>query len=105
MIRATGAAAPYGYTQASGVASSLLLAGVTVQYWASDRFNIEGGPGVGTWTTEGADETGLGLVVGAGYSFFQSRKISLHTGLEWAPGFTRSGMVHSVGFTLGFQLL
>ena len=112
MFRASGTPASYNlledfegeldFRQTSGVA------GVVIQYWFSDRFNIEGGPGLGFWTAdlagEDADDSGFGFIAGAGYSFFQSSKVSLQIGVEIAPVFT-DGAVANYGLNLGFQLL
>lgn len=88
----------FDYTQTSGVG------GIALQYWLSDRFNVEGGPAVGFWTSDLGDDEGFGLLVAAGYSVFQSTKTSLQLGVEWAPAFTE-GNVQNLSFNLGFQLL
>ena len=86
------------YNQVSGVA------GPTLQYWVSDRFNLEGGLGVGFWNSEGPDERGVGLILGAGVTLFNRGKHNLQLGFEYAPAFTE-GTVHNVGFAFGYQFL
>jgi hypothetical protein len=112
MFRASGTTASYNvledfggeldFTQTSGVGA------IALQYWISDRFNIEGGPGFGFWVADlegtDADDAGFGFLVGAGYSVFQSSKVNLQLGVELAPVFT-DGSVVNLGFNLGFQLL
>jgi hypothetical protein len=94
-----GAAGDYG--QVSGVAAP------TVQYWLSDRLNIEAGAGWGFWRSADADEdeTGLGLILGAGLTIFNRGKHNLQFGVQYTPAFTNPGTIHNVGFTFGYQFL
>lgn len=86
------------YGQASGVA------GPSLQYWLSDRLNVEAGGGVGFWSgSTGDDNQGLGLILGAGFSLFNRGKHNLQVGVQYAPAFTEPGTVHNVGFTFGYQ--
>jgi hypothetical protein len=85
------------FGQVSGVV------GATLQYWATDRFIVEGGAGIGYWTAEGDSETGFGLIVGASGVVFNRGKHNLLVGVEYAPAFTDSGTVHNLGFTFGYQ--
>ena len=88
------------YRQVSGVAAP------TIQYWLTNRFNIEAGAGVGFWRADAdEDETGLGLILGAGVTIFNRGKHNLQFGLQYAPAFTDPGTVHNVGFTFGYQFL
>ena len=86
------------YGQTSGVT------GAALQYWLSDRFNVEAGGGVGFWSGS-TDENnhGLGLIVGAGFSVFNRGKHNLQVGVQYAPAFTEPGTVHNLGFTFGYQ--
>jgi hypothetical protein len=86
-------------SQVSGVA------GVTLQYWLNDAWNIEAGPGLGFWDTGGLSEEALGLVVGTGLTIFNRGKHNLQVGVEYAPAFTDSGTVNNVGITFGYQFL
>jgi len=85
------------FGQVSGVV------GATLQYWATDRFIVEGGAGIGYWTAEGDSETGFGLIVGASGVVFHRGKHNLLVGVEYAPAFTDSGQVHNIGITFGYQ--
>ena len=93
-----GAAGDYGQT--SGVLAP------TIQYWISDRFNIEAGAGWGFWRADtDEDETGLGLILGAGVTIFNRGKHNLQFGVQYSPAFTDPGTIHNVGFTFGYQFL
>jgi len=81
------------------------VGGPSVQYWANDSFNLEGGLGYGFVDYEGLDDDGFGLILGVGYSFWHRGKSSLQFGLEYAPVFVDSGNVHNIGVTFGWQLL
>ena len=86
--------------------SVTLLSGVlgpTVQYWVSDRINIQGGVGPSFWEEGSSRETGLGLIVGMGAVVYSKRKHSLQVGVEYAPAFTDSATVHNLGVTFGYQ--
>jgi hypothetical protein len=84
--------------QASGVL------GATLQYWFSDRIAIEAGGGVGfVEDLYGADFPGL--IFGTTGTIFNRGKHSLQVGVEYAPAFRRSGAIHNVGFTIGYQFL
>ena len=91
--------APFGdFKQVSGVLAP------TLQYWASDKVNLEGGVGVGVWNAEGESDRGLGLILGVGFTVFNRGKHNLQLGLEYAPAFTEPGTVHNFGITFGYQL-
>jgi hypothetical protein len=63
LFRASGTNASYSSTwQASGTV------GGTVQYWVKDDLRLECGAGVGFWDFQNRNDSGLGLIVGAGYS-------------------------------------
>ena len=85
------------FRQVSGVG------GASLQYWLSNRFNVEAGVGGGFWTVEDEQESGLGLILGAAATIFNSGKHNLQIGFEYAPAFTDPGTVHNVGITLGYQ--
>jgi hypothetical protein len=81
------------------------VAVVDVQHWITDRVNLEGGVGYGVYSTDVQDELGLGLLLGAAYSFFQSGKISLQVGIEDALFCGHNQTVNNLGFCFGLQLL
>ena len=88
------------YGQSSGVAAP------AIQYWLTDRFNIEAGAGVGFWRGDtDEDATGLGLILGAGVTIFNRGKHNLQFGIQYVPAFTDPGTIHNVGFTFGYQFL
>ena len=93
-----GAVGDYG--QASG------FAGPGLQYWLSDRFNLEAGAGVGFWNAgNDEEESGFGLLLGAGVTVFNRGKHNLQFGVQYTPAFTSPGTIHNVGFTFGYQFL
>jgi hypothetical protein len=85
------------YGQTSGVV------GPAVQWWLSDRFNVEGGAGWGFWNGADDKDSGLGLLFGAGVSVFNRGKHNLQVGVQYVPAFTTPGTVHNLGFTFGYQ--
>jgi hypothetical protein len=86
------------YGQTSGVA------GPALQFWLSDKFNVEAGAGVGFWRSDtDEDNQGFGLIVGAGVSIFNRGKHNVQVGLQYSPAFTEPGAVHNFGFTFGYQ--
>jgi hypothetical protein len=88
----------YGrFDQISGVG------GVTLQFWPSDRFNIEGGAGFGLWTTEFESEAGFGFIVAGNAVVFHKGKHYLLVGAEYAPAFTDWGTIQNFGITFGYQ--
>ena len=92
--------APGDYRQVSGVA------GPALQWWLSDRLNVEAGAGFGFWSANtGEDNRGLGLLVGAGITLLNRGKHHLQVGIQYAPAFSDPGTVHNVGFTFGYQLM
>ena len=100
MFRASGTNVDFGgYRQVSGVG------GPTIQYWLNDHVNIEGGAGLGFWGEPGTGDSGLGLILGLGYAFFNRGKHNLQIGVEYAPAFTEPEMIHNVGIVFGWQLL
>lgn len=105
ILRASGTLAHYpGFTQTSGVGAPV------VQYWPNDRLRLEGGAGFGFWRAQNgpyldASDTGLGLILGVSYAFFNRGKHSLQLGVEYAPAFTDPQTVQNVGIVLGWQLL
>lgn len=92
-----GALGDYG--QVSGVA------GPAVQWWLSDRFNVEAGAGVGFWNGAEDESRGLGLILGTGVTLLNRGKHNLQFGVQYAPAFTDPGTVHNIGFTFGYQFL
>jgi hypothetical protein len=76
----------------------------TVQYWVTDKVNIEGGAGFGVWTVEGEADRGLGLILAAAFTVFNRGKHNLQVGVEYAPAFTEPGAVHNFAITFGYQL-
>jgi hypothetical protein len=93
-------AAAGDYRQVSGVG------GPAVQWWLSDKFNVEAGAGFGFWSANtGEDNRGFGLLLGAGVTLLNRGKHHLQLGVQYAPAFTDPGTVHNVGFTFGYQLM
>ena len=102
MFRLSGTSVVYDlgadYGQMSGVM------GPALQFWLSDRFNVEAGGGIGYWRGDtDEDNQGLGLIFGAGVSIFNRGKHNLQVGVQYAPAFTDPGAVHNIGFTIGYQ--
>ena len=98
MFRFSSTNVSYGTVrQVSGVG------GPSVQYWFNDRVNIEGGIGFGFWD-QGPADIGLGLILGAGYAFFNRGKHNLYIGFEYALAFTDPNTVHNIGIVFGYQL-
>lgn len=100
LFRASGTNVAYGpVRQVSGTA------GPALQYWANDRLSVTAGGGLGLWSVEDVNESGLGLVVGVHYAIWQSGRHSLFLGVDYAPAFTEPETVHNLGFLFGWQLL
>ena len=102
MFRLTGTSVTYDlgedYGQSSGVG------GGAVQYWLSDKLNVEAGAGLGYWRGDNDDSSrGLGLILGAGMSVWNRGKHNLQAGAHYLPAFTDPGTVHNFLFTLGYQ--
>src|SRR5687767_13486324 len=70
MFRLTGTNVKYDFGAAGDYRQVSGVAGPTVQYWLSNRFNIEAGAGWGFWSGADEDETGPGLILGAGVTIF-----------------------------------
>jgi hypothetical protein len=93
-------AASGDYRQVSGVA------GPALQWWVSDRLNLEAGAGFGFWSANTREDSrGLGLLVGAGVTLLDRGKHHLQVGIHYAPAITDPGTIHNVGFTFGYQLM
>jgi len=104
MFRVSGTSADYASSSAS-LSQISGVGGAAVQYWLNDRFNLEGGAGVGFWDIEGTQDSSFGLILGTGFVFFNRGKHNLQLGVEYAPAFTDPETVHNVGVVLGYQLL
>jgi hypothetical protein len=78
--------------------------GPSLQYWPEDRVALEGGVGIGFWSIEEGEETGLGLLLGASYAVIQNARHSFSVGVEYAPAFTDPDAVHNLGIVFGWQL-
>jgi hypothetical protein len=77
-----------------------------VQYWATDRFNVEFGAGYGIVSSDYlGDDRGFGMLAAAGYSVLLRQKHSLQLGLEYAPVILDNETIHNIGFCVGFQFL
>jgi hypothetical protein len=85
------------FNQVSGVG------GVTLQFWPSDRFNVEGGVGFGLWDDGIESQQGFGLIVAGNVVVFHRGKHYLQVGAEYAPAFTDWGTIQNVGITFGYQ--
>ena len=84
------------------------VGGVSVQYWASDSFNFEGGVGSGISGSSGSysnGQRGYGFILGGAYSFYHKNKGSLQIGIEYAPAIFEFGTIHNVSIAFGWQLL
>jgi len=100
LLRASGTNVSYGpVRQVSGTAAPAL------QYWVDDRLSLTGGVGLGLWSIEDVNESGLGLVLGVDYAIWQSGRHGLFVGLDYAPAFTDPETVHNLGILFGWQLL
>jgi hypothetical protein len=66
---------------------------------------LTGGVGLGLWSIEDVNESGLGLIMGVQFAVWQSGRHSLFLGLDYAPAFTDPGTVHNIGILFGWQLL
>ena len=103
MFRLTGTNVTYDldgtdYGQSSG------FIGPALQFWLSDKLNVEGGAGFGYWRGDNDDDSrGLGLILGAGLSILNRGKHNVQLGIQYLPAFTDPGTVHSFGVTLGYQ--
>lgn len=90
--------APVDFRQVSGVA------GGSIQYWTSDRVNIEAGIGLGFWRDEFYDDDqGFGIILAVNGVLARSGGHNLIAGVDYSPAFTGSGTVHNFGFTVGYQ--
>ena len=100
LFRLSGTTANHGaIQQSSGVF------GPTVQYWLDDRFFVAGGVGVGFGCVRCTTDGGLGFILGGGYTVLNNGKHNLQIGMEYTPAFTAPEAVHSLGITVGWQLL
>lgn len=89
---------PFGdLTQTSG------FGGPALQYWVSERFALEGGLGLGLWSAEDVDDTGVGLMLGGDFVVWTNGPHSLHVGVEYASAFTDPETVHNYGLVFGWQ--
>ena len=110
MVRISGTSVTYEidvigisgeFSQTSGVVA------LSAQYWVNDSFYIEGGPGIGFFDFNSGDETdrSFGLLLGAGYTVFNSGRNNIQIGIEYAPAFIEEGQINNFGITIGYQLL
>jgi hypothetical protein len=76
--------------------------GGTVQYWLTDRVNVEGGAGIGFWRTEGADDQGFGIILAASGVVWRSGNHHVIVGGEFSRAFTDSANVNNFGITGGY---
>jgi len=82
------------------------VGGIAAQYWTNDNINLEGGIGLGfADLSVGGSESGFGLLLGAGYSFWNNGKHSLQFGGQYTPAFLDGVTFHNVSITFGWQLL
>lgn len=82
------------------------VGGPTLQYWVSDRFNVEAGGGLGFWMDPARNSgSAFGLILGTGMTIANRGRHNLQVGVEYAPAFTDPGTVHNIGFTVGYQFL
>jgi hypothetical protein len=106
MFRLSGTSVSYDFGAAGDYGQTSGVFGPAIQYWVSDRVNIEAGAGWGFWRADtDEDETGLGLILGAGVTIFNRGKHNLQFGVQYSPAFTDPGTIHNVGFTFGYQFL
>jgi hypothetical protein len=100
MFRLAGTTASYGhFQQSSGVMAP------TLQYWIDDRLYVDGGVGIGFGGVYDSTDGGLGFILGAGYAVLNRGKHNLQIAIEYTPAFTEPEAVHSLGVTVGWQLL
>jgi len=108
MFRASGTNVDFDRSKYFNVSTNFVsgVGGVSVQYWANNVVNLEGGAGFAFANADpGPDDSGFGLIAAIGFSFWHKGKHSLQFGIEYAPVFLDSGNVHNVCFTFGWQLL
>ena len=83
--------------------------GLSMQYWMTNRFSVEGGPGVGVWleSLERGGE-GFGLIIGASYTIIGGGMHGLQISAEYAfisdTGSRRRRVARSLGIVLRYQL-
>jgi hypothetical protein len=87
----------FDYGQTAG------FVGPAVQWWLSDRVNVEAGAGWGFWNGADEKDSDLGLLFGTGVSIFNRGKHNVQVGVQYVPAFTNPGTVHNLGFTIGYQ--
>ena len=106
MFRITGTTVAYDFGAAGDYVQTSGVAGAALQFWLSDRFNLEAGAGVGFWSGDNDEGNGrAGLILGAGVTLLNRGKHNLQFGIQYAPAFTDPGTVHNIGFTIGYQFL
>lgn len=105
MFRFSGTNVNYDFPFGGDLGQVSGVVGATIQYWASDRFALEVGGGMGFWSIGdgGSSETGPGLILGASGVVFRRGGHNLLVGAEYAPAFTDPATVHNLGFTFGYQ--
>jgi hypothetical protein len=95
-----------GPPQPCGIRVQSEVAGATAQFWASRRFALEGGGGLGFWNDSGGgSDKGLGLILGGTVSILKPGPHLLTAGVTYMPVFTSSMTIHAVGFVIGYQYI
>ena len=91
------------YDEIGELSQTAGVVGGSVQYWLTDRINVEGGAGIGFWRTEGADDQGFGIMLAVSGVVFRSGNHHVMAGAEFARAFTDSANVNNFGITVGYQ--
>jgi outer membrane receptor protein involved in Fe transport len=92
----------YGYDYSQDSVSGVAV--FDVQWWTTDRLNLEFGGGFGFVDIDSYSDRGLGLYAGIGYAVLLRAKHSLQLGIEYAPVFA-DDTVNNLCFNVGFQFL
>jgi hypothetical protein len=104
VARIVGTNVPYDVGVLGEVRQVSGVAAPAIQFWPGGRGYLEAGVGLGFWDADGfASDSGVGLVLGAGFSILNRGKHNLVVGVAYVPVFTDTA-VHNFGINFGYQL-
>jgi hypothetical protein len=106
MFRISGTNVMYDVAGFGNLSQVSGVGGIALQYWPTDRFNVEGGVGLGFWHAGGmfgTEQQGFGVIAAGNVVLLTRGRHTLQVGAEYAPAFTDWGTIQNVGFTLGYQ--